>query len=178
MKRLHIYLPLVAGILTPSLVIFVLKVFVGRRFVGRVSPLTAAIDILHRQFAAGQNLFLLMLFAMIPFVALVLVIKIISSKLNGVRLECIFWGGFIAVWGLTVYGHFSVWYPLYAPGRRMSSTAVIAFLFIPIYCLFFLAIGLVIGYLIGWGVSFLPAFQEGKKNKPAREEREDDKFSL
>lgn len=31
----------------------------------------------------------------------------------------------------------------------------------------------VIGLLIGWGVSFLPTFQEGKNKPPARKERED-----
>ena len=43
--------------------------------------------------------------------------------------------------------HAAVWWPLYF-GGHMSSTAVVAFLFIPFYALGFLVIGLVIGYLI------------------------------
>lgn len=150
MERRHFYLPLVTGILTPSLVIFMLEVFVAG-----ISPLKAAVDILHRQFAEGHNLFLVMFLSIIPFVALVLLVWVLSFKVKGTRLDCIFWGGFIAIFGLTLFGHFSVWYPLYAPGKHMSSTAVIAFMFILIYCLFIL----VIGSLIGWGVSFLPKFR-------------------
>ena len=51
---------------------------------------------------------------------------------------------------LMVFGHVAVWYPLYSEDH-MSSTAVIAFFFIPFYCLGTMAIGL----LIGWVISLL-----------------------
>lgn len=55
---------------------------------------------------------------------------------------------------LMILGHVAVWYPLYG-GGHMSSTAVIAFFFIPFYCIAAMAIGL----LIGWAVSLLPFFK-------------------
>ena len=49
--------------------------------------------------------------------------------------------------------HIGIWKPLYTH-EHMSSTAVIAFLFIPVYCtvtmLIGLGIGLGISYLSGW----------------------------
>jgi hypothetical protein len=151
MKRQYFYLPLVAGILTPSLVIFILEVFIAK-----MSPLKSILDILQRQFAEGQNLFMLMVISFIPFGALILLTWVLNVKVESKRLACIFWGGFIAVFGLTLAGHISVWYPLYA-GKHMSSTAVVALVFIPIYCLFML----IVGSLIGWIVSFLPKFRNG-----------------
>jgi hypothetical protein len=53
-----------------------------------------------------------------------------------------------------VPAHVSVWYPLYGPGH-VSSTAVIAFIFIPFYCLASLCVGLV----VGWLISHLPRFR-------------------
>lgn len=60
-NRLCIFGPLLIGLVTPSLVMFFLAVFVGH-----VSPHSAAIDILQRQFAKGHNLFLIALFGLIP----------------------------------------------------------------------------------------------------------------
>lgn len=159
MNRRYLYISLATGILTPSLAILMLEVFFssGRSSPYRPSPVQ------------GFDPFLLVL-SMVPFVVVTAVISVVGER----RRPYAFWGGLIGAWGFTVYGHATVWYPLFVPGRRMSSTAVIAFLFIPFYALIPMAIGL----LVGWGVSFLPLFQEGKKNKPAREEGEDDKFSL
>ncbi len=151
MKRRYLYLPLAAGILTPSLVIFILQVLIAK-----TSPLKSVLDILHKQFAEGHNLFLLMVWSFIPFGALILLTYVLSRKIESKRLACIFWGGFIAVLGFTLWGHISVWYPLYSH-KDASSTAVIAFVFIPIFCLFLLAAG----SLIGWIVSFLPKFRKG-----------------
>jgi len=54
----------------------------------------------------------------------------------------------IAITAFTAWGHAAVWWPLYFRGYRMSSTAVIAFLFIPFYALGALAVGLLVGYVI------------------------------
>lgn len=151
MKRRYLYLPLAAGILTPSLIILFLQVLIAK-----MSPIKAVLDILHKQFAEGHNLFILMLWSFIPFGALILLTYVLEIKVQSKRLACIFWGGFIAVLGFTLYGHISVWYPLYA-NKDSSSTAAIAFLFIPIFCLFLL----VVGSLIGWIVSFLPKLRKG-----------------
>jgi hypothetical protein len=155
MKR-YIYISLVAGVLTPLLI----PMFLVRN---------PNVEILRIDLGS----FILMLLALIPFVVLLMVVNVISVNISAIRLDCIFWGGFIGAWGFTVWAHWTMSYPFYA-GQRVRSTHALGFLIIPFYALVPLAIGL----LSGWGVSFLPAFQEGKKNKPAREEGEDDKFSL
>jgi hypothetical protein len=76
MKRLHIYLPLAAGALTPLLVILVLE-----NFVGRASRFKPVMNIL--EFRDAQAIFYATLFAMIPFVALVVLVKAISSHTSG-----------------------------------------------------------------------------------------------
>lgn len=93
------------------------------------------------------------MFAMIPFVALVVLMVAISSKVPWARRELIFWGGLIPAWGLTAYAHWDVWYPIFM-GARMNSTFAVVFLFIPLWALFYSAIGV----LVGLGVSFLLTF--------------------
>ena len=146
LRKRHIYLPVILGFLTPSLVIFILEVFVGN-----MSPARSIADILSRQFAHGHNLFLLMAFGLIPFAILIGATALFSRKLKGRQLDCVFTGGLVGILALMIFGHVAVWYPLYSGGRG-SSTAVIAFLFIPFYCIVTMGIGL----LIGRAVSLLP----------------------
>jgi len=58
----YLYLPLAAGIFTPSLIILFLQVLIAK-----MSPIKAVLDILHKQFAEGHNLFILMLWSFIPY---------------------------------------------------------------------------------------------------------------
>ncbi len=136
------------GLVLPSLIIFCLEIFVGH-----IPPLTSLADILRRQFAAGHNLFLLAAFGLIPFAALSLVCFIASRWLSPSRLTCVAGGGLLGILLLMIPAHVAVWYPLYG-GGHLSSTAVIAFVFIPFYCLATLGIGLI----IGWLISRLPRF--------------------
>ena len=144
--------PLAIGLLVPSLIIFLLEIFVGH-----ISPSAAAVDILKRQFSEGDNLFLLAAFGLIPFAVLSATCAIAAGRLTPPRLACLGIGGLIGILGLMVPGHIAVWYPLYDPGR-MSSTAVLAFIFIPFYCL----VTLLMGLLVGWLVSLLPMFGHNK----------------
>lgn len=148
-RQIWVATPLVVGLVVPSLVIFYLEVFVGH-----IAPLAATRDILERQFSEGDNLFLLAAIGLIPFAALSAICAAAASRFTPARLACLGVGGLAGILSLMVPGHASVWYPLYGPGH-MSSTAVIAFLFIPFYCLGTLAIGL----LVGWLVSLLPMFR-------------------
>lgn len=141
--------PLMIGLVTPSLVIFYLEVFVGHN-----APLAAAKNIMQRQFSEGNNLFLLAVIGLIPFAALSATCAAAASRFGPHRLACLGLGGLAGILGLMIPSHISVWYPLYGPGHA-SSTAVIAFLFIPFYCLGAMAIGL----LAGWLVSLLPLFR-------------------
>ena len=150
-------LPLIIGLLVPSVIILCLEVFVGH-----INLLTAITDILLRQFAKGHNLFLLALFGLIPFALLSVACRIASRRLSPFRLSCLGVGGLLGILFHMVPAHISVWYPLYG-GGHMSSTAVIAFVFIPFECL----VPLIIGLLAGWGVSLLPFIR--RANKPSRQ---------
>ena len=145
MKKQYLYLPLLTGILTPSAVIFFLQVLFAK-----MSPFKSVLDILRRQFASGHNLFLLMIWSFIPFGALILLTYVMGRKADSRRLAFIFWGGFIAVFAFALFGHISVWYPLYAH-KGASSTDVLAYLIIPVLGLFVLPVG----SFVGWIVSLL-----------------------
>lgn len=149
-QALHWSLASIAlGLILPSLIIFCLEIFVGH-----IPPLTSITDILHRQFAAGHNLFLIAAFGLIPFATLSAICFVAARWLSPSRLACVAVGGLLGILLLMIPAHVAVWYPLYGPGH-LSSTAVIAFIFIPFYCLASLAIGL----LLGWLISRLPRFR-------------------
>lgn len=143
-KKLCIFLPLIIGLITPSCVLFSVQVFVGH-----VPPFAAMIDIIEKQFASGHNLFLLAAIGLIPFCVLSLILfhhyKNPSSCFKVACTICI--SGLIGILTLMIPSHASVWYPLYGP-VKMSSTAAIAFLFIPFYCLVTMTIGLLLGRLV------------------------------
>jgi hypothetical protein len=141
-----ILMPLAIGMLAPSAIILGVEVFVGG-----VSPIAAITDVLKRQFGGGHNLFLLAPFGLIPFATLSVACFVASCRLSPARLACLSVGGLLGILCVMVPAHVSVWYPLYG-GGHMSSTAVLAFLFIPFQCL----VPLLIGLMVGWGVSLLP----------------------
>jgi hypothetical protein len=141
--------PLIIGLPIPSLAIFYLEVFVAHN-----SSAEAVGSILHRQFAEGDNLFFIALLGLIPFAALSVICFIAAHKSSPTRLACLGVCGLLGILAFMIPAHISVWWPLYA-GGHMSSTAVIAFVFIPFFCL----VPLVISLLIGWGISLLPGFR-------------------
>ena len=141
------------GLVTPSLVIFCLEVFVGR-----IHPFRSIADILDRQFSEGNNLFLLAIYGLIPFAAMSAASFLAALWLPPRRLSCVAVGGLLGILTVMVPGHVSVWYPLYGPGRG-SSTAVLAFILIPFYGIATLCIGL----FVGWLVSLLPQFRRANK---------------
>jgi H+/Cl- antiporter ClcA len=86
---------------------------------------------------------------------------LLSRRIKGKRLVCLFYGGLLGILILMILGHVAIWYPLYG-GGHMSSTASIAFFFIPFYCIVSMGIGL----FAGWLISLLPFF----KNEFARKD--------
>lgn len=141
MNKNLIVAPIVVGLATPSLVIFYLQLVVGNYTVAALLT-----DILSRQFAPGHNLFLLVLIGLIPFLLLSVILFFYAKRHTRSELVALLLAGLAGILLLMVPAHYSVWYPLYGPGR-ISSTAVIAFLVIPVYCIASMLIGLV----AGWG---------------------------
>jgi hypothetical protein len=137
-KLFYILLPMIIGIISPSIILFLVQVFVGKR-----SILIAVQDIYSKQFAPGYNYFLLTIIGLIPFAVLSAIIarKVYSKAFSGkhTRLLCLF--GLSGILILMIPGHFSVWSSLYGAGNA-SSTSVIAFFFIPFYCLITMFIGI------------------------------------
>ncbi len=142
MRKAYFLLPIVVALVTPSLVIFCLAVFVGG-----ISPIAAIQDIARRQFASGHNLFFLAAFGSIPFAVLIAILKVASTRLPPRRVSALLVGGLAGIIALMVTTHIMVWYPMYGPGH-MSSTSAIAFLFIPFYCLPTMFVGLAIAWLV------------------------------
>jgi len=140
MKPRYYYIPLLLGVFTPPGVILALEMFGQRRMPGP-PPL--------------EFNFLTAL-ALIPFLVLIGVTKIISAvSTQPERTECIFWGGLLGATVFTAREHAMVWWPLYF-GGRMSSTAVVAFLFIPFYAIGAMAVGMLIGWLISLAIGLWP----------------------
>jgi len=144
---------LAIGLVSPSAIIFCLDVLVGH-----IDPLTSMADILRRQFAQGHHLLLIALFGLIPFTVLSAACFLAARRMRSTRLACVAVGGLLGILARMVPGHIEVWYPLYGSGPK-SSTAVIAFAFMPFYCLTTLCIGL----FAGWLVSLLPSFRHENK---------------
>jgi hypothetical protein len=140
---------LLIGLITPSVIILCLAVFVGG-----ISPMTAISDIIDRQFSEGNNLYLIALFGLIPFGIFSIMCFGSFNQFSPSRLTCVAIGGLIGILALMIPAHISVWYPLYSH-RHASSTGVIAFFFIPFYCI----VTLYIGIFVGWLISLLPFFR-------------------
>ena len=148
MKARHIYIPLAAGISTHWLVLLALE-----------SRYTSVL---------GRTMFKYMylpvlesVLATIPFAVLILAVALASAiGIKELRLECVFWGGFIPAWGFSLFYYWLYWYPFYDPARpHISSTSAVALIFIPIRVMMYSAAGLA----AGWLVSFLPVFRRAAK---------------
>ncbi|MFN2541989.1 MAG: hypothetical protein ABR514_07460 [Chthoniobacterales bacterium] len=161
-KFLWAILPLIVGILTPSVIVFALETTVGR-----IAFTQALADVASRQFGEGENLFLLAVVSLIPFLVLSIFCLIAARFLPPARLVAVLLGGLVGILALMVPAHVSAWWPIYA-GGHVSSTSAIAFLFIPIYCIGALAVGLV----IGWAISLVPFFRRLQRRAIAKDERQ------
>ena len=139
MDKKLLFTPIIVGLISPSLVIFYLQVFVGGYSVS-----ASLSDILSRQFAEGENLFLLAVIGLVPFVLLSAILFVYKKKHKISEVYLLMTFGLVGILVLMLPSHYSVWYPLYGPGR-MSSTAVVGFLFIPIYCVLSMLVGLLVG---------------------------------
>jgi hypothetical protein len=143
--------PLLIGIPIPSLAIFYLEIFVAHNDLN-----TSVVNTLHSQF--NEYFFgtvMITMLGLIPFVTLSVICFIAAHRLSSARLACLGIGGLLGILALMIPSHIGVSYPLYS-GGHMSSTASIAFVFIPFFC--FIPLG--IGLLIGWLVSLLPCLRK------------------
>lgn len=141
-SKFWLWLPLLAGFLTPSLTILIMELALGRVPLGEAVSKLAA-----RQFADGENLFLLAVFGLIPFALLSGLLLILwRSDRQRPRVPWLSAAGTIGALAFMIPSHVGVWLPLYT-GEDMSSTAVIAFVFIPFVCCVTMAVGLLVGVL-------------------------------
>lgn len=151
-------LPIAIGMVTPSLALLGVQVLVGR-----IAIDVAVVDVLQQQFAAGHNLFVLSLIGLIPFVALSAMMSKYSKWRTRRSCHTLLGCGLAGLLGLMIPAHVMVWYPLYGPGR-MSSTAVIAFVFIPFYC----TLTMFLGLAVGWVITKAQWFQQFRKGQCRR----------
>jgi hypothetical protein len=145
-------LPPLVGVVTPLLTFFAVEVATGTYSVGGI--IIEAI----KHFIV---LLLATITGTIPFVALSVGLYLVRNHPARVSyLICSV--GLVGVTGLTVLGNVAYWYPFYA-GERVSSTAGLVFLFIPIYgCM-----AAVAAFLVGLLASLMPWFRHGREI-PAR----------
>lgn len=144
-RRWSLLLLVFVGLALPSLIVVVMEMTLGG------TPLISAIGkVVRRQFASGENLFLIAILGLIPFVLLAGVLRYLSPRLTTYRFTILLVFGMLGIFALMIPAHMSVWRPLYT-ADSMSSTAAIAFVFIPVYCVATMLVGLG----VGWGISLL-----------------------
>lgn len=105
-------------------------------------------------FASGHNLFLLGLINAIPFVVFAFLTRwryriSASEEPNTFRPHT--WGVIfagLAVLAMTLFVQLVVWLDVFNP-KGGSSTAVIAFVFLPFYALALMPVGYFVGWLVG-----------------------------
>jgi hypothetical protein len=142
-------LPLIVGLIVPSLI-----AIAGETILGRIHVRAAVMDVMSRQFAEGENLFLLSLIGLIPFALLSMFTFLVGRRLPPQRLASVSLGGLTGILVYMIPAHLRIWYPLDA-GQHVASTDAIAFLFIPFYCIPMLIAGL----LVGWILSLIPGIR-------------------
>jgi hypothetical protein len=69
-------LPLIVGLIVPSLIVIAVETMVGR-----ISVRAAVLGVISRQFAEDENLFLLSLIGLIPFVLLAMFTFLMARRL-------------------------------------------------------------------------------------------------
>jgi hypothetical protein len=146
---------LIIGLLAPAGVVLGLDIFVKGR------PLVSAItDPYKGPFAKDMCCWkpFFLGFALLPFVALSILIWLASKRITTARVILIELFGLLGILAVTIPAHIDVWYPLYG-GGHMSSTAVVAFVFIP----FFAMGGMALGAFLGWLISLLPPLRKPDK---------------
>jgi len=142
-------LPLITGLIAPSFVLIEVETIIGR------VPLRAAVlGVISQEFAEGENVFLLTVIGLIPFVLLAMFSFVVSRRVSQRRLACVSLGGLLGILAYMIPAHVSIWRPLFA-GEQVASTAAIGFLFIPFYCVPALAVGL----FVGWLISLIPSIR-------------------
>jgi len=137
-------IPLIVGMTVPTLVVAGLE-----SYWHHVRFWTALITTLTDDFFGGKNLWFATASGLMPFAILAVLLNILATRVRDGGMCLILLMGLVCAVGLMIPAHISVWRPLYV-GGRMSSTAVLAFLFIPIYSTMSLAIGSALGFTIHW----------------------------
>lgn|GEM_PF-1870560 len=141
-KALLIGMPLLIGWLIPRFIELAVKVSVGD-----VLFYDAVAEVVPETFAWPGSV-VMSLFSLSPFIVLsILMSQIIGGKKPRRVCYLMFCSGLIGILALMVPAYVDYWAAFYRPGR-VSSTAGLIFVFVPIYCVGTLFVGIFIGKLI------------------------------
>jgi len=140
-------LVMIIGLILPTLIFFLMEITLGS-----ISPGQAIGDIVSRQSADGDSLYLVVAFGLIPFGALAIILSALSFKLSRSRFVLFALWGLGGILAFMIPAHISVWAPFYTD-EHLSSTGAIAFIFIPFVCTFTMLLGISVAVLAssrGW----------------------------
>lgn len=134
--------PLVVGLITPALVQLVVKCATGG-----IAFVPAVEEVLRFHSATAGRAMMLSALHLMPFVVLDIWI-VVLNRVRTRRVIFLLWScGMLGALGVMVHGYATVWGQMYS-GGRIPSTAPIAVVFIPIYCVGSLHVGLLFGGIV------------------------------
>ena len=145
-KLIFSLLPFAIGLFFPWLILFFNKIFINHTNIH-----VALVEIQKEEFERSFLFPHLFYIELIPFIILSLFCYFNSRDINLIQLLCLVIAGVLGILYALVPIHLSLWYG-FSGNEHQCSTAVVGLMFIPFTCF----VTLMIGLIIGWGVSMLP----------------------
>ena len=130
------------GFITTPAIIFFLDILIGN-----INPLKSIPEIISRQFNDRDNLFLLTIYGLIPFMLHGAFCFWYGVVFSYRVLNCYAVTGLLSILLCMIPMYALTWLPLYGYGKS-SSTYVIVLMFIPWFCVLSLGLGLAVSWLI------------------------------
>jgi magnesium-transporting ATPase (P-type) len=138
-----VWLPIIIAFVFLSVVLIVLEVTYKHTSINQALALVQ-----RKQFASGENLFLIMILSAVPFFALSGFAFTAIRRSYHLKFLSQYLTALVSVTGALVHLHVSTLLPLYRPHDHVSSTSAIAFFLAPIYGILVLIVGLGLGWLL------------------------------
>jgi len=147
-KLFCVFYPVVLGFISPS----VIKLFVQMK-VGHQTFIQAFKDIMSKQFETGQNLFLVSLLGLLPFIVLATILFVYVKTHNLRSSWCWTLCGKLGTYSVMIPAHIAVWAPMYSKGLILP-TGLTSYLFIPLAS----TASMLVGLLLARRLTQLPWF--------------------